>query len=143
MEKGGRGKVEDGWRGRVKLLEQGENPEKENQKSDDPDQTESHDQLGAALGGFLRVGLRLRLQRGFFRNAFFSRERLCQDQVDPAGKSKSVPGRVGLGGSDQIGMKVNLGPGGRMFALLSALIASIFFKTSSFCSFTALLAISF
>ena len=102
MEKGGRWEVEDGWRGRVKLLEQGENPEKENQKSDDPDQTESHDQLGAALGGFLRVGLRLRLQRGFFRNALFResafvRIRLIQpERVNPFRAEWALADRIRL-----------------------------------------------
>jgi len=88
MEKGGRWKVEDGWRGSVKLLEQGKGPD-ENQKAEDPDQTPSHHQIGAMPGSSFRQEIWPRLQRIFFGNPLFRpralwRSKLTQpDRVKP------------------------------------------------------------
>ena len=65
----------------VRLLEQGKEPVKEDQKADDPDQTQGHDQFGAVLGRSLRPGLLLRLQRRFFRDGLFRPRALCRSRL--------------------------------------------------------------
>ena len=63
------------------LLDQGEDPEKEGQKADDPDQTKGHHQFGAVQGSSLRLGLLFGLQGSFFRDAFFRPRAFCSSRL--------------------------------------------------------------
>lgn len=107
------------WKeGMGELLKRGEDPEEKDQKADNSEETEGHEQLGAVVGGFPPTEISFQDSARFLSRGAFSPESLFQDQADPTGKGKSVPGRVDLGGLDKIGLKVNLGRGRRIFALL-------------------------
>ena len=84
------------------LLEQGEDPEEEDQKADNSEETEGHEQLGAVVGGSPRPRFLFRIQRGFFREALFRpraffRIRLIQpERVNPFRAEWTLSGWIRL-----------------------------------------------